>query len=141
MLPQETTEQVATEAKIWYQSVNWQSVIDRMAEGLGTTGEYLWTVLVEGMAMEGIAGLIQRSIFLVVFGLLGVWSVKQLKSMPYGKCWDESNWCRFWLTGLVPLALSAIVGIVFLSGIKDDCMKIGAPEYKAIEFLITEARH
>lgn len=138
---QQTTEQVAQQAKIWYQSVNWQGVIDRLAEGLGTTGEYLWEVLVQGTFMDGVAGLIQKGLFLLVFGLMAIKSVKVLKSCDYTvNVWTEGQCCVFWMLGVIPMIAFVITTIVCMANVKEDLLKVGAPEYKAIEFVISQGK-
>jgi hypothetical protein len=126
----------------WYQTVDWQSVIDRIANSLGTNAEYLWTVLIEGTVVDGMASLIINTTMIVIGIILGVWGYKSTKNMPWqiGNTWDDTTYLRLAFTGIVPIFLAIIFISVNLSGLKENIMKVGAPEYKAIEFLITEAK-
>jgi hypothetical protein len=136
-------EQAAEEAKIWYQSVNWQGVIDRLAEGLGTTGEYLWEVLVEGTVISGWTSLAVGMLYLLIFGMIGSFGIRQLRTQGYTKeSWEQDgSYVRFWMTGVAPTLALFICCLVLLSHAKDVFMEIGAPEYKAIEFVISQVKN
>jgi hypothetical protein len=140
-MQEQIQQAVIDEAQRFYEGVNWQNVIDRMAEGLGTTGEYLWTVLVQGTIVDGVAGLILTSSCVLVFLILGICGYKNLKSLPWSEHhWNEQGWCRFWFTGIIPMIVGMIVILVVTSDLQEDIMKVGAPEYEALRFLISQAK-
>lgn len=135
------TAQETAQAQAFYESVNWQGVINRIAEGLGTTGEYLWEVLVHGTMVDGVVSLIALSLMWLVGLGLTIYGYKSLRKMPWQQEWSaESTWCRFWFMGAIPVIVGLILTTVFLANLKDCGMKIGAPEYEALRFLITEAK-
>jgi NADH:ubiquinone oxidoreductase subunit 3 (subunit A) len=145
-------EQVEQEAASWYETINWQGVVDRVADGLGTTGEYLWEVLVQGTIISGIASLIAFCLVALLGLIMGIYGYRSLRGMPWKENthterthyssgnWAMETWLQFWFTGIVPLFVSLILTAVFLGNLKGCIMEIGAPEYEALRFLISQAR-
>jgi hypothetical protein len=132
-----------SETIAWYEGVNWQNVIDRIAEGMGTTGEYLWTVLVEGTFINGVSTLIELIVFAVVGVLLGRWGYKIIKNMPWGDdtvMRPEDFVAKLLVAGCLPILVAFFLICTVMAGLKDCLMQMGAPEYEALRFLIDAAK-
>jgi len=112
--------------------------LDSLAEKLGTTGAYLWQVLVRQGRVEGIADL-------VTAGLLGIIIFCLYKTIQlfHRKAEAEDTFDDFgWIVGQIIAGISLVLATVFLCvALYNGILEIANPEYYALhEVLQTIAK-
>jgi hypothetical protein len=104
--------------------------IDALAERIGTTTQYLWTALVEDIALQSIITLVASLLSLTVSALAaGLWGPRLLRRGA-----KENNEGVFG-GGVALLVAGCLVGIISLGISAEAAQKIVAPRLEAMERL------
>ena len=82
-------------------------LLEQLANKLGTTSEYLWTILLKQAPIDATVTLLQ-TLFLFLVGW-GLWKVhKKLLSKPSGQDYDDSYYEKYDLGAILPMVLVTV---------------------------------
>lgn len=121
-----------------------EELLQKLADKLGTTTEYLWTVLVNQAKYDIIVSLVQMAFmaaFIISTVKIHFRLAKELPKDPNDK-WSqhESLYGKYEESAVIPMVLagiiSAILFIFFLSGFNDLVAAIFNPEYWALKRIL-----
>lgn len=112
-----------------------KSALTPVAEKIGQGAEYVWTTLVWGQFAEGVASLVCVGVAIFCFVVVNIIICKLFNSWFTDK--DERN-----VAGVFQLVIAVMIGLV-LFGVSIDLgydafIKVIAPEYSALKFLISQ---
>jgi hypothetical protein len=108
-----------------------------VAEKIGQGAEYVWTTLVWGQFAEGLASLVCIGIAILVYIIVNIVICRFFNNSFTDK--DERN-----VAGVFHLVVAGLLGLL-LFGVSldvgyDAVIKVIAPEYSAIKFLISQVK-
>jgi hypothetical protein len=111
-------------------------ILDRMAETLGTTTEYLWGVLIKQAPLSAIIDVIQYSIIIVFWFFIP-------KSFRFiMKKVDDDRWEELWYVGpIIATIVLSILSIVAFFAIHNTITAIINPEYWALNKILSKIGH
>lgn len=121
-----------------------EQLLQSLADKLGTTTEYLWTILVNQAKFDVIVSLIQMAFmaaFIIATVKIHFKLAKELPTDPNDK-WSryESLYGKYEEAASIPMIIAGIVCIImvlcFLSGFNDLVAAIFNPEYWALRQIL-----
>ena len=110
-------------------------LIKQLAEKLGTTTEYLWSVLIRQAFIEGI-----ENILVVAFAIITLFSLYRFYKWAYKKDADDYNWFEkidapelvYIITGVIGVFLLIMIPVCIIEAF--DCFL--SPEYWALSHVL-----
>lgn len=102
-----------------------EPAVAKIAEGLGTTGENLWTIGRAGMFAEGVADLVIAGFFLAVLVVYLLFAKRALAGRP-----DEDTVIGVTVLGILVVFFSTVIGLTHLY---DGLLHVLAPDYMLLK--------